>query len=495
MKHILFILVCLTILVACNSKPTQPTHTPVLEVSKTTPILPTTTYTPVPNTHTPTPENTVTTILVPTLLPTLTASATPLPTNTITVPLPIGYIIFVWSDDTFDPLSIRHSNLYLASPGPVVDQWEVQPILNDLVMGQIELSLDETMLAFNLWEDTDGNGEVSSRSSNDINNLYVYNLNNLSLNRVTANSHSTFGFSWLGDNQTLIYDQLGNFQGSDLFTVQINDLLANQLFFDWSTSSEVHTYLYYPVSSLNQEIFAANLKMGVMLPEGGLSVISDTLAILNVENGTLLPINNNVYIPSNKQWSPTGQWLASNIRGIHGLFLIRPDLSESLNLVEPEYSSSFAWSPDGQQLVFTISTSNDMAPRSGTLPSQLLFWDLQSSSPVVVTQATHLFRPVWSSDTLSVAVGFLQDTEGGLFVIDTASYDVQEIVHLENVKRLYPIDWSPDNQWLLFFSEQEDSAGLYIVHRNEGKPYLLQDTTGTFEPFKAFWLQTNSPTS
>lgn len=136
-----------------------------------------------------------------------------------------------------------------------------------------------------------------------------------------------------------------------------------------------------------------------------------------------------------------------------------------------------------------------MAPRSGTLPSQLLFWDLQSSSPVVVTQATHLFRPVWSSDTLSVAVGFLQDTEGGLFVIDTASYDVQEIVHLENVKRLYPIDWSPDNQWLLFFSEQEDSAGLYIVHRNEGKPYLLQDTTGTFEPFKAFWLQTNSPTS
>lgn len=300
MKHILFILVCLTILVACNSKPTQPTHTPVLEVSKTTPILPTTTYTPVPNTHTPTPENTVTTILVPTLLPTLTASATPLPTNTITVPLPIGYIIFVWSDDTFDPLSIRHSNLYLASPGPVVDQWEVQPILNDLVMGQIELSLDETMLAFNLWEDTDGNGEVSSRSSNDINNLYVYNLNNLSLNRVTANSHSTFGFSWLGDNQTLIYDQLGNFQGSDLFTVQINDLLANQLFFDWSTSSEVHTYLYYPVSSLNQEIFAANLKMGVMLPEGGLSVISDTLAILNVENGTLLPINNNVYIPSNK---------------------------------------------------------------------------------------------------------------------------------------------------------------------------------------------------
>ncbi|MBK9053790.1 MAG: hypothetical protein IPL78_23655 [Chloroflexi bacterium] len=102
---------------------------------------------------------TVTAIPIVSATPTLLPTDTPIPTATIThLPPPTGFIAFVssvrpYSESTYD-------DVLAIVPGATAYDWEVKPILNDLLYAFLFPSPDGQRLAIAQYSDTNGNGFV-----------------------------------------------------------------------------------------------------------------------------------------------------------------------------------------------------------------------------------------------------------------------------------------------------------------------------------------------
>jgi Tol biopolymer transport system component len=78
-----------------------------------------------------------------------------------------------------------------------------------------------------------------------------------------------------------------------------------------------------------------------------------------------------------------------------------------------------------------------------------------------------------------------------MFIIDLANGRQQEF-NLGRVAHL--IYWSPDGQWLLFLSAQDDPIGLYLINNEGGEPYLFLEITGRNLPYDIYWLPDGAST-
>lgn len=179
-------------------------------------------------------------------------------------------------------------------------------------------------------------------------------------------------------------------------------------------------------------------------------------------------------------WSPDGKWLASNIIYGTGLLIMNRESSEVVELVTSDFFSTASWSPIDKQIAFSQGV------REGN--SSLLIANTDNLIPITIFEAKTLFPAVWTPDGAILVVGYSNENDSGLLVVDSETGQSRQLLNKSAPEEFHPLAWSPDGTWLLFFNKQAENAGLYIIHRDNGELYSLLDTTDTSDPFAVFWL-------
>lgn len=406
----------------------NPTATPALPtVTKTTTLFPTLTETA---TGTPTITRTP---RPPTPQP--TATPTPGPSPTL-LPPPSGSIIFLWDPMNSPPSNNGpRNNLFMASPGETAAEWRVDTLLEGLYGWPAAVSSDGTKLALTIFEDSDGSGSIETVGpSTDSANLFVYDLITDDLIRLTENYLDPWTVNWAPDSSTIAYARFER-----LFSVNVNSLTINTLI-DQLPDKVARTSW-----SPDGTFLAIELQMG-------------TLLLYNVITGEITYLDN---VPAGNsetvQWSPNSEWLLSSIWSVSkGLFVVNVLSQETLTVVDADYFSLFAWSPDNQYLAYGQGTRNDI---TRVFDSSILLWNTDTrTSQLLIPEIQTKSQVIWTPDGTQLVIGHLtnEDQTLALSLIDINTGQMTTLWQSSSIDPnsfVNPIGWSPDGQWLLFYTE------------------------------------------
>jgi Tol biopolymer transport system component len=160
------------------------------------------------------------------------------------------------------------------------------------------------------------------------------------------------------------------------------------------------------------------------------------------------------------------------------------DLKQLTDAPEGEGVSSSAlgaWSPDGKMIVYHRARDLWIVPASGGEPRE------------VVKEA---FEPVWSPDSKQLA--FLMRDNSYISAVALATGEIRHVVDLKAVGinpdepsygGCWGLTWSPDGEWLSFFTVRNRMGHFWVVPADGGKPReLARDHPGK-------WFQYWSPDS
>ena len=191
-------------------------------------------------------------------------------------------------------------------------------------------------------------------------------------------------------------------------------------------------------------------------------------------------------------WNPDGQRLAiyadryaQDGCAAHQLaFMPVSGGSENIQLaqVAPGNQISFAWSPDGQALVFS-------AYHCSTNQTHLYIWEQPQSPAIQLTgdSVAPALYPAWSHDGHFIAFTSLHDGEGQIYVIEPAT---GLAVNLTNnpARDAYPT-WSPDDSQIAFVTDRDGNDEIYIMNADGSEPRNItsnpaQDTLPAWSPVK-----------
>ncbi len=159
----------------------------------------------------------------------------------------------------------------------------------------------------------------------------------------------------------------------------------------------------------------------------------------------------------NGEISPNGELLAHVARVADTMKLLVRDLAGGTTLEIGSVGEVFAlrWSPDGTQLLFTGEMEGQwrgyVVPRFGGTPRSL---------PRGFSQYA-----VWSPDGAQVAQWFQARPQGlhHIWFTDLATQDTDSIVLPGSITFLGHGDWSPNGEWITFFSTSGTHATLWTV--------------------------------
>lgn len=402
------------------------------------------TPTPIPNTPQPTKE--------PTQVPDII--------NDPTLPQPTGKIYFLWDPNPVPEERGIHeqhnNNFYEVAPEIVPNDWHIEPTLEMLGYPAMRLSPDSTKLAIIRPYDTNGDGLVYTYEGSEPANVFSFSIADNSLIPLTDNQWKPNSISWLPDSQRLSYPQLG-----DVLLVSLGDPFHPKDLYAFDGN----------VDDLAWSPDGKNL--AIIHGSGRNPRLSTKLEFFQPDKNQILTVIDNVNADQNIIWSPNSQWIAlTETFNKRGLSVVNTNNHEIIELSPLDEFVFFAWEPSGQQLAFS---------RRNTLS----LWDANSLEVNPLASMDALGSPTWSPDGGTIAVGFTEGEQSGLLFVNPAngSQAKLELGMFAN----QPI-WSPDGKWLLFSSELDDRTGLYMVHKDEGIPFLFLETTGRKEPYNIYWL-------
>lgn len=460
MKRTSFVLTLLLFLalVSCTATP-APTTTPSIPATETTTLALTPTgIVTVIETATspviiPSPPTDISTLTPTTILPT----GTPSSLNS----MPTGRIIFFW-----DPTQIERpdepgpepkENLYIVTLAngaveTVLDEW-IDLSFEAPSSPSVALSPNQTMLAFTVQKDSDGD------SFWDRNSIYVYNLITQDLQVVVNEHHLGIGeLSWTPDSQTVTY-------GVDktVWTITLTDLIPTPLV------GELSEHIGHVKWSPNGELLAIHLNATL----GRIAFYEPESSLINEVT------TNQLTSPFNMSWSPDGRWFVSNQIAASGIFVVKINEYEIVFLTNTGFNRP-DWSLDSSHLAF-VERIEDR--------SNLLLWSSNTLTTTTVLGGEHIGNPIWSPNGEELAVTCTCDGQQNLFIVDKTDLHVTQLIDGEFLQVIELHTWSPDGDWLLLTGTQNNSRGLYIVNKSAGQTYLLLETPfNTREPEQFFWL-------
>lgn len=426
------------------------------------------------------PSPTDTPISTATSLPvtaTSTALSAGVPTETPTItstplPPPPGEIYFFLDPDPSDPNTLdqrppKSFDFYRVLPGEIANEWHIEMVLAGMNLSgpAITVSPDQTKLALLLLDDTDGDGKLVHNIGGDIRNIYIYDLINHSIERLTNNERSTLSVSWLPDSQAVTYPQ-----SDKVFTTYLDDAqpeLVLQL-------SEGH------VAQLIWSLDGQKLFLHVNAPLTGLQVYEPALGDLYPSHETS---TGGVFFSG---WSPDGRQLAFTHYGAHvygNWRYVAVMNKESLEVARLVFGEDYMtappdWSIDGQWLAFTKNES------------VLSLWNAETLTVTDVLSGTNMSIPVWSPLENRLAVALVEDGIAKVLTLDSQATMATEVFQSDLFQTIKLYDWSPDGEWLLIFAANEEQSGLYVVHVDSGASYWMMDTTRGETPWDIVWLPT-----
>jgi Tol biopolymer transport system component len=132
------------------------------------------------------------------------------------------------------------------------------------------------------------------------------------------------------------------------------------------------------------------------------------------------------------------------------------------------YGFDPAWSPDGRALAFYMDSAN-------TLNSDIYVLDLETGSVRNVTgHPANDWEPVWSPDGLTLAFVSSRDGNAEIYTLDVAALGSMNILMPPQRLTFHPANdtspgWSPDGTRIVFDSERDGDAEIYIMDRDGGR--------------------------
>jgi TolB protein len=178
----------------------------------------------------------------------------------------------------------------------------------------------------------------------------------------------------------------------------------------------------------------------------------------------------------NPAWNPSGNQIAF---GRSNIYVVDIHTSEITRLTPSEITEwDPSWSPDGQQLVYTL-----MAGERG-----LYVMNMETHEELrIPTTERVLFHPSWSPDGNQIA--FVMEGAHGenqVYVLDTQCISQGRCTPTELTDangQSYMPDWSPDGQQIVFVSNREGFWAIYVMN-NDGanQRRLTYNEYGDFSP-------------
>jgi Tol biopolymer transport system component len=191
------------------------------------------------------------------------------------------------------------------------------------------------------------------------------------------------------------------------------------------------------------------------------------------------------FINSQANWSPDGKFLAfAAKRGSRDVIVIvDADRNKEVKRIELKLSgvTTPAWSPDGQQLVFT--------GYDGGL-SDLFAVNRDGSGLRRLTQDKYAdLHPVWSPDGKTIAFATDRGSETDfktlaignmrIALYDLGTGSIQVLDHMDRGKNVSP-QWAPDGRSIAFVSDRNGVSNIFLYELSEKALYQLTDFyTGT----------------
>lgn len=184
-----------------------------------------------------------------------------------------------------------------------------------------------------------------------------------------------------------------------------------------------------------------------------------TVSLHNLESEleTGLTMNLETVDNSRLAWSPAGQQLlfTGEQEAQREIYVTDVSGSDLVNLTQsPGDDQQPNWSPDGQHIAFSSG-------RSGNFDIYVMDADGSNVRQLTMSRGFEEW-PIWSPDGRQLA--FISDQDGGtldLYVMDADGSNVRQLT--DDAADEGPASWSPDGRRLVFTSERDGNANLYIV--------------------------------
>ncbi len=208
---------------------------------------------------------------------------------------------------------------------------------------------------------------------------------------------------------------------------------------------------------------------------GGLLRDDPQLYVMNPDGSGMRQLTNQPKGTSQIQWLSDGQTLSYSIPGVWSTFTVTLDGTQTaINLpLVPRNGIFWSWSPDGTKLLYSPPIFDDppnldiySANRDGSQNTRL------TDDPGSESGAA------WSPDGQQIA--YLHS--GYVYVMRADGSDKTQLTLGGG-----PLAWSPDSQWIGFFSFQDARRGAFAIIRPDGADEKLLTTDSLYlDAFK--WL-------
>lgn len=196
-----------------------------------------------------------------------------------------------------------------------------------------------------------------------------------------------------------------------------------------------------------------------------MAVVSRThkgVALLDLKNNTIQDLSDHGY--GSVSWSPDGQWVAISgglplSQRPPNIFIVKADGSKTNRLTNSDESKfDLNWSPDGNFIMYAHSNQG--------APAELAVVEVATGASYSLT-GTKGYEgfPTWSPDGKQIAYIFSESDNAPLqlWVMDSNGKNAQLLLDMPVI--FGKIDWSPSDPYIAFVSgtSQADCGDVYVV--------------------------------
>lgn len=224
-------------------------------------------------------------------------------------------------------------------------------------------------------------------------------------------------------------------------------------------------------------------------PNGRSIVLYDVngqLYFVNSTNGDVRSGTNNCTSPS---WSADGQQILCRSADPQIFEIMDANSGERVREIpRPDRSSLPHWSPNGQDIVFSIFDNPE------TRRTSIWRMSLSDENPVQLTNSGGQgYAPAWSPDGQWIAYQSIEGSEDSeIWIMDRNGRNGRRLTNTPSGSWSRGPFWSPDGRWIAFVSNQNASSGsesgeIFIVSVDTGETVQITNTGGNVYNWRISW--------